>query len=268
MSTYLLDNAWQEQHRRLTGLEAWFDPGTVRHLEALGVGRAWRCLEVGAGGGSIAAWLCERVGPEGSVLATDLDTRFLDARSRVHPNLTIQRHDLLADDLPSGAFDLIHARFVLEHLPDRGAALRRLVSALRPGGWLLIESTDSSSWLPDPAADPAAAALFRRWTAAFQALCLQSGSDANAGRWLYGELRVAGLDDLGAEGRVSMVQGGSPEAEVWRLTATQVREALVAGALLTVDEMERTLNLMQDPDFIWMEALVMAGWGRRPVSPN
>jgi hypothetical protein len=37
------------------------------------VGPGWRCLEVGSGGGSIAAWLCDRVGPDGSVLATDLD---------------------------------------------------------------------------------------------------------------------------------------------------------------------------------------------------
>ncbi|HET9109188.1 MAG TPA: hypothetical protein VFN78_00040, partial [Ktedonobacterales bacterium] len=72
MADYLLDNAWQEQDRRLARLEAWFDPGTIQHLEALGVGPGWRCLEVGAGAGSIAAWLCNRVGPEGSVLATDI----------------------------------------------------------------------------------------------------------------------------------------------------------------------------------------------------
>lgn len=266
MTTYLLDNAWQEQRRRLTGLETWFDPGTIRHLEMLGVGPGWRCLEVGAGGGSIAAWLSERVGPDGSVLATDLDTRFLAARAEAHANLTVQRHDLLSDVLPDAAFDLAHARFVLEHLPNRQAALARLVASVRPGGWLLIESTDSSTWLPDPASDPADAALFSRWTAAFQELCLRSGSDANAGRWLYGELRAAGLEHLGAEGRVYMVQGGSPEAEVWRLTALQVSERLIAEGLLTADDMARTLELMQDPTFVWMEGLVMAGWGQRPSS--
>lgn len=273
MTTYLLDNAWHEQRRRLAGLEAWFDPGTIRQLDARFAAldthpdraSGWRCLEVGAGGGSIAAWLCERVGPAGRVLATDLDTRFLDPLTATHPNLTVQRHDLLADPLPPDTFHLIHARFVLEHLPDRLAALRRLVPALRPGGWLLIESTDSSSWLPDPAAAPADAALFSRWTTAFQTLCLQAGGNANAGRWLYGELRAAGLANLGAEGRVFMVQGGSPEAEVWRLTAAQVSDSIIAANLLTADEMARALDLMQRPDFIWMEALVMAGWGRRPL---
>ncbi|HEX8994722.1 MAG TPA: methyltransferase [Ktedonobacterales bacterium] len=263
MREYLLDNAWREQRSRLDALEAWFDPGTMRHLVALGVGPGWRCLEVGAGGGSIATWLSERVGPDGSVLATDLDTRFLDALTDGRPNLVVRRHDLLADPLPADTFDLIHARFVLEHLPDRMEALHHLVPALRPGGWLCVESTDSSSWLPDPSANPADVALFSRWTAAFQALCLQAGGDANAGRWLTGELRAAGLAHIGAEGRVYMVQGGSPEAEVWRLTASQVSERIVAAGLLSVEDMARTVELMRNPSFHWMEALVMAGWGQR-----
>jgi tRNA A58 N-methylase Trm61 len=56
-------------------------------LESLGVADGWRCLEVGAGGGSIAEWLCRRVGRKGAVLATDLDTRFLYALD--FPNLEI-----------------------------------------------------------------------------------------------------------------------------------------------------------------------------------
>jgi ubiquinone/menaquinone biosynthesis C-methylase UbiE len=46
---------------------------TTRRSATSGVDSGWRCLKVGAGGGSVAAWLCDRVGPSGSVLATDLD---------------------------------------------------------------------------------------------------------------------------------------------------------------------------------------------------
>ena len=39
----------KEIPRRLVALEEGYDPGTVSRLENLGVGRGWKCLEVGAG---------------------------------------------------------------------------------------------------------------------------------------------------------------------------------------------------------------------------
>jgi hypothetical protein len=70
---YLLARADECAERaRLRNLEAWLDPITVEHLEATGIAAGWRCLEVGAGGGSIARWLSERVAPSGSLVATDI----------------------------------------------------------------------------------------------------------------------------------------------------------------------------------------------------
>ena len=43
MTAYMLDNAWQQARQRLTALEAWLDPGTTRHLEALGVDAGLHC---------------------------------------------------------------------------------------------------------------------------------------------------------------------------------------------------------------------------------
>ena len=68
---------------------------------ARGVGPGWRCLEVGAGAGSIAGWLADRVGPSGQVIATDLDTRFLEQQAR--PNLEVRRHDVVRDPLETDA---------------------------------------------------------------------------------------------------------------------------------------------------------------------
>jgi hypothetical protein len=65
MTTYAFDNSWELARQRLDAIEAWFDPGTIRHLTERGVAPGWHCLEVGAGGGSIAAWLGDRVGPAG-----------------------------------------------------------------------------------------------------------------------------------------------------------------------------------------------------------
>jgi SAM-dependent methyltransferase len=125
--SYAFVNARAVQRERLQTLATLLDPGTVRHLDALGVEHGGRCLEAGAGGGSIAVWLSDRVGPGGSVLATDLDTTVLREVSR--PNLVVAAHDVLVDDLPEAEFDLVHMRLLLAWLPEPHRALRRLAAA-------------------------------------------------------------------------------------------------------------------------------------------
>lgn len=55
-TSYALDNTQPQAEQRFSSLEALFDPGTIRQLEAIGVDAGWNCLEVGGGGGSIARW--------------------------------------------------------------------------------------------------------------------------------------------------------------------------------------------------------------------
>ena len=54
----------------------------------------------------------------------------------------MRRHDVAREAPPGDPFDLVHARLVLVHLPDRERALAAMVGALRPGGWLLVEDAD------------------------------------------------------------------------------------------------------------------------------
>jgi len=86
--TYAFENARAVQLHRLRALEATLDAQTTELIDSIGLDRGWRCLEVGAGGGSSADWLCHRVAPEGTVLATDLDTTVLGELSR--PNLEVR----------------------------------------------------------------------------------------------------------------------------------------------------------------------------------
>lgn len=140
--SYLLDNAWQQGRARLDAVEQFLDSGTIRTVEALEVVAGWRCLEVGAGDGSIALWLSRRVGASGNVIATDVDTRHLDALDKTD-NLEVLRHDIVHDSL-DGDFDLIHARLLLEHIPSE-IVLSKLVHALARAGWLVIEALDYAS---------------------------------------------------------------------------------------------------------------------------
>lgn len=136
---YLFDQAWERERARLQSLESMYDPITARHLDAIGVGPGWRRLEVAGGAGSIARRLASAVGDRGSVVVTDLDVRFLSELTS--DTVTVLRHDVRTDPLDEGAYDLVHARAVLQHVAARDHVLPRLVRALRPGGTLLVEET-------------------------------------------------------------------------------------------------------------------------------
>ena len=260
---YAFDNALAVQRARLRALEATLDAGTFRHLEAIGVGPRWRCLEVGAGGGSVAAWLAERVGPNGEVLATDLDVTV--ARERLHPALSFQVHDVLADPLPVGHFDLVHARLLLAWLSERRGVLQRLVRALTPGGWLLVEELDFVSVVAAGNSDSADVEVFARVLDTHLAVLQdRHGFDPFYGRWLTADLEAAGCEAIDGEGRAAVWRGGGDGMRLWRLTFAQLHSAMIAAGLPAAD-IDRAVELCDDPAIAFVAPLAMAAWGRRPA---
>ncbi|BAY08644.1 class I SAM-dependent methyltransferase [Calothrix sp. NIES-2098] len=125
---------------RLQTIEKVFDPASKRRILATGLTTGWRCLEVGAGAGSIMRWMAEIVGNSGSVVAVDLDTQFL--RDPLPSNVEVLQKDIRHLTLENQSFDLIHARFVLVHIPDFRVALSQMLSLLKPGGWIVLEEPD------------------------------------------------------------------------------------------------------------------------------
>ena len=142
MASYAYDQEWKDERERLAGIERLWDPGSRALMERLGVGAGWRCLEVGAGGGSMVEWLSDRVG---AVTAADVSTRFLDAIDR--PNVEVRELDILADDLPEGEFDLVYARLVVEHL-GRPALERMVPAGERVAALFHLEAVGRESDLP------------------------------------------------------------------------------------------------------------------------
>ena len=187
LTGYALDSSWYAERDRLNSLTALYDEATIAFCERLGVGDGWRCVELGAGTGSVAQLLVDRVAPSGHVLAVDVDTRFLDPLRS--PLLHVEQVDVTTASLAPGTFDLIHARLLLEHLPQRDAVVHRLVRALAPGGWLLLEDFD---WPTAAIVDPPAPVLARVAHACRTAL-ESHGYDAEYGRRLPRVLRSAGL---------------------------------------------------------------------------
>src|SRR5262249_57708479 len=130
---------------------------------------------------------------------------------------------LRADDLPGG-FDFVHARYLVEWLPDKLLALRRMVAALRPGGVLLDEEPDWVTIFETPQSS----ALRHVLIAAMRYLEATCPIDTHYGRRLVGDLVTAGLQDVQAEGRCAVVRGGRPPAPGFlRLTVEQLRAPLL-----------------------------------------
>lgn len=265
MSTYIFDNAAPQTHQRFDSLELLYDAASVRHLEATGVGAGWNCLEVGAGSGSIARWLAQQVGPTGHVLVTDINPRFLDALAALKlSTVEIQQHDIGTDMLPAETFDLIHARLVLIHVPTRLEALTRMVAALKPGGWIVIEDFDSL--LIDrsyPIQDSAHAALYQKMLTALLQLRVARGAEFDWGRRLYGRLVERGLVDVGIEGHHTIHNGNSPGSRLDRANFEQIRTEAVNAHLTTEQEVDAVLTLLEDPNFVFSSPLMVTAWGRR-----
>ena len=127
---YVLSHTTDAAERaRLALWEHSADAHSQRHLAALGLQTGWRCLEVGAGQGALVRWLAAQVGPQGRVIATDINPRFL---TEMHlPNVEVRRHGIRTDPLEASRYDLVHCWAVLSHLPDPPQALRRQL-ALEP----------------------------------------------------------------------------------------------------------------------------------------
>jgi len=260
--SYLFTHEDKAERERLAAIEAGLDPGTIECLERIGVREGWHCLEVGAGAGSIVQWLCRRVGPSGKVVATDLQTRFLEA---IHaPNLEVRKHDVTNEDFESQAFDLVMARKVLEHLRDPAAALVRMAAALRPGGWLLVEDTDLASFMR--VSFPHRERFERAYGKFIEALS-SSGFQPQLGVRLGDELRAIGLQDVALRGVLVEGTGGSdhPGMKVYRMTVQRLRDRIVSAELLTNDQVDQFLLDLQSHELHAIAAIHCSATGRKPA---
>lgn len=256
---YVFDNAAAQTPARFSALEEIWDPETIRHLTRLGIAEGAHCLEAGAGAGSIARWLSDRVGEAGRVLAVDIDTRFLESLRA--PNLEVKHLDLASEPVPEGEFDFVHARLVLGHLPDREKVLAGLVRALKPGGCLLAEDMDLLSLTPDPAANPAEVPLPSRL--AQMQLMQERGVELRYGRLLAWRLRMHGLREVGTEGRAFMWRGGSAGTALLRANLEQLAGDLIDSGRIARRQLEQDLACLDDPGYMSPSGIMWAAWGRR-----
>ncbi|MEU6142199.1 methyltransferase [Streptomyces sp. NPDC047081] len=257
---YLLDNRQSEAGERFDAFATLFDPTTFRHLEGFGIGPGWRCWEVGAGGTSVVSWLAKKVGPTGKVVATDIDTSRLAAAAR--PPVDVRVHDVAAEEPPGEGFDLVHARLVLVHVPDRERALRSMIKALRPGGRLLLEDAD-------PALQPLACPdehgpeqrLANRLRQGFRQLLADRGADLSYGRQLPRLLREHGLRRVEADAYFPLTSQSCAALE--SATIRQIRPQLLDAGIATTEDIDRHLANVEAGGMDLATAPMISAWGRK-----
>jgi ubiquinone/menaquinone biosynthesis C-methylase UbiE len=236
------DETARREQRRLRALARWRDPSTIRALEATGIGEGWRCLEVGAGAGTISEWMATRVGPTGLVLSTDVDLRFHGDPVGV---MQILRHDITEDPMPAADLDLVHARAVLQHVAEREHALDRMIAALGAGGWIVVEEGDMRAFAAQPLPEPLGA-LHR---AMVQAAAQQAYREENFGTRLLRLFQERELEDVSARGFVETMRAGEDSAEWWLLAIEHVRDRIVAAGVLDAEDFEAALAIARSPGF-------------------
>jgi ubiquinone/menaquinone biosynthesis C-methylase UbiE len=246
---------------RLGMLAQIFDPITIKHLEALGIKSGWRCLDVGAGGGSIADWLSERVGSDGKVIATDTNIKFLDYFK--NPKFEIRQHNIVNDEIEENHYDLVHCRFLLMHLKEFQKALKKMAAAIRPGGWMLIEEMDYISHTAIERDDPEAIFINNYNTKKMEGLYKSGILDPFFGRQVRRLIEESGFEEIGNEGSSVIYRGGDMYG-LWNFKTGRAgySNLEVNDDTLRAHEIAEKRNT--DPKYYSVSPTIFSAWGRKP----
>lgn len=243
---------------RLNHITTAFDPITKEHISNLNLPFNSRCLDIGSGTGSIASWLsvCSQQG-NFEVLALDRDGQFLPKQASHPKNLTTLKSDI-STTTSLGGFDLIHARLVLIHLRDRSEVLEKLVSWLKPGGWIILsEFIDHSTMKPLPSAY--SKTMQTMWEVLYKTI----GTDRNWGNTLSNKFNTLGLKELGSSLHYPPLNNGSPISAFWCLTWMQMKQHLLTTGALNMATYTEAINNLSAGEVVDLPPGLITCWGQR-----
>jgi SAM-dependent methyltransferase len=267
-NSYIIRGGIQGRER-LRLLSRVMAPSTLALLDRVGIEQGMRCLDAGCGGGDVTLEIARRVGANGQVVGLDRDPVAVDivaaeARAAGVSQVRYRQFDILADDLPEERYDVVYVRFLLTHLSDPAAAIRRLRELLKPGGLLVVEDIDlSGHFIHPPSAAMDDFLYFHREAARLR------GADSDIGPRLPGMLEAAGIGPV--EMHVAQPAGLRGEVKlIAAVTMEAIAEAVIATGLATraridasTDELYRLAN---DQTTVMSTVRVIQTWGRRNES--
>ena len=238
-------------------------------LDRVGLRPGQSAIDLGCGPRGILDLLAGRVSPEGRVVGLDADPAHTAmaaefATGRGLSGVEIITADARRTGLPSGSFDLVHARTLLVNVPEPARVVAEMARLTRPGGWVVSMEPDSEyamCYPPHPA--------FTRLCEIFPLVLGRNGADHTIGRRVPELLRQAGLEDVGVEARVQMYPPGNTRRtnrlELVRSMRPQILEMGLIGEA-ELDELDAAARAhLDDPHTVAVFGLLFLAWGRKPV---
>ena len=245
-----------EEQQRLSVLNRLLNDASLRQMR---VRPGDRILDVGSGLGQLTRALARAAGPAGHVVGVERDPEQMhealrQAGAAGEDGLVDFRVggavDLPLDDDQWGTFDIVHARFLLEHVPDPPAVVGAMVRAARPGGRIVLEDDDHDVLRFFPELPETR----RLWEAYFRTYA-KFGRDPYVGRRLVAMLHQAGATPSGNTWLFFGSCAGSPNFDAMVANFVGVlegaRESVLAGGELPDSEIESGITALKS-------------WSKRP----
>jgi SAM-dependent methyltransferase len=236
-----------EEYERLRAQARMWEAATGRLLDRIGLTTGARCLDAGCGPGETMRLMAQRVGPDGTVTGIDVDAALAGQTEEAlheagHKQCRTLVHDLGTDEaVPGGPYDIVLARLLLFHTPDRVAVVRRLWESVAPGGHLVLQDYDLSAADTEPEM-PSVREVTRLLIAMFESV----GCHTRAGLALPTWMERAGIgspDGTDVAGYLETLGAGQS------MLAGTFRSVLPAGlahGVVTAGEAEEALSRMAD----------------------
>jgi SAM-dependent methyltransferase len=235
-------------------------------LDQIGIQPGWRTVDIGCGPIGILDLLSKRVGPTGSAIGLERESRFVEmARAEIQGrglgNVTIVQADGLNTGLDKSSFDLAHERLVLINVSAREAFVTEMLSLLRSGGTIAVEDVDNVSWLCQPA-HPSWDILLNAFHTVFQA----GGGDPFVGWRLPVLLRAAGVQNIQTNVTVATPPLGDYRRTHLISLIDSVHEKIIANGVLDESKLnehrQALLRHLEDPSTV-IDKLLVQCWGQK-----
>lgn len=258
---YYIHGSSPEEQQRLSLLN---DILNHNYLREFTFGERDRILDVGSGLGQLTRLMARTAGPQAYVLGIERDADQLEVARRLAlaaaeaELVDFRRGDALQLPLQAeewGSFDLVHTRFVLEHIPQPEQVIGQMWRALRPGGRLVVADDDHANFRPTPA-PPGFGVLWEAYLRSYDRV----GNDPYIGRRLVGLLYRAGLQNISNS---VIFFGGCAQQEIFPAVADNLIGILDGARDFMIDQQlidQATFNKSMEGLYYWKELPDAALW--------